>query len=269
MEVIAENYGKSTGGIVDVMGGGSGNGIRNALEGTTDIGMSSRELNDDEKQSLDGRFFVVAKDGIALIVHPDNPVSELTLEEIRKIYMREITNWSELTCPAGHPGPDRQIHVVTREEGSGTRGAFEELVMNKERIHSRTIVLNTNGGVRQFVTGNQNAIGYVSMNLAQPPSDDESDNQRNRMAPVQGVGIIEENENGDMTATPPTFARLADGSYDLYRPFVFITSVDLYDLSADAKNFLAYLYSDEAQTELANRGLVPYKDERILAVLGV
>jgi phosphate transport system substrate-binding protein len=252
IEVIAENY---KGGIVDVMGGGSGRGIQAATANEVEIGMSSRALKDEEKEQLEGRYFDIAKDGLALIVHRENPVKDLTLEEIRSIYTREITNWNQLTCPDGKPGPDRKIHVVSREEGSGTRGAFEELVMDGEMIHLRTIVLNTNGGIRQFVAGNRNAIGFVSLGLAQ----EQDENTRNRLEPVQGVSIA---------GVEPTFERLFDGTYLLYRPFVFITGSELTNLPQGVQGFLKYLLSEEGQTELTNRGLVPVKDPKLVAVLG-
>jgi phosphate transport system substrate-binding protein len=288
IEVLAENY---TDGVVDVMGGGSGRGIQVAKEGTADIGMSSRALKDDEKEELPGRYFDIAKDGIALIVHPNNPVKDLTLEQIRDIYTGKITDWSELCGDTdwrdlGYRHTD--IHVVTREEGSGTRGAFEELVMSwevkldvwecvdedcdaegcnnpnhemkqrsekfSEMIDLRTIVLNTNGGIRQFVTGNPNAIGFVSLGLAQP----QDPNARNALPPVQGVSIA---------GVAPTEANLFNGAYQLYRPFVFIAGTELSNLSKEARDFLSYLLSDEGQNELTNRGLVPVRDERIVSVL--
>jgi phosphate transport system substrate-binding protein len=127
-EILAEEYAKGyPGHSVDVQGGGSSAGIRAALSGTSDIGMSSRRLTGEEQQMWN---IEIARDGLVLITHPRNPLSNLTLEQARGIYTGEITNWSEIG------GNDSRIHVVAREEGSGTRGAFEEMVMDGERTQT-------------------------------------------------------------------------------------------------------------------------------------
>ena len=141
---------------VDVQGGGSSAGITAADTGTADIGMSSRALKDSET----GYWVIeIAKDGLAVIVNASNPVTDLSLEQVRAVYTNEITDWGELG------GADAKIHVITREEGSGTRGAFEELVMDGSYITPRAIVQDSNGAVRQLVTGDPNAIGFISLGL--------------------------------------------------------------------------------------------------------
>ncbi|MDR2569183.1 MAG: substrate-binding domain-containing protein, partial [Oscillospiraceae bacterium] len=105
--------------LIDVQGGGSSAGIQAVESNTAQIGMSSRNLKETEEYLW---RIEITKDGLAIIVNPENPVTSLTLEEIRGIYAAEYTNWSELG------GPDARIHIITREEGSGTRSAFEELV---------------------------------------------------------------------------------------------------------------------------------------------
>jgi len=293
IEVLAEDYEKwehYKSGAVDVQGGGSSTGIRAATDGNADIGMSSRKLNDEESEALGGRYFEIAKDGLGLIIHDDNPVKGLTLEQIRLIYMREITNWKEVG------GLDKEIHVVTREEGSGTRGAFEELVMewetifedefecaeddcetedcsdseheqknkkekHSEAIHRRTIVLNTNGAVRQFVSGNPNAIGYVSLGLVPQEKDDNTTEEDDGNAEtVRGLYIDE---------IAPTVDNVFNGSYQLYRPFVFVTGIDMSDLSQDVCRFLSFLFSLEGQEILTQRGLVPVPiaDKNLLNIL--
>jgi ABC-type phosphate transport system substrate-binding protein len=139
------------------------------------------------------------------------------------------------------------------------------VVRRTDHIHNRTIVLNTNGGIRQFVTGNPNAVGYVSLSLAQ------EDAGGGNLPPVQGVHIDfgDKNENGEpIGAVAPTKENMFGESYRLYRPFVFISGEALNDLSQDVRGFLKYLISDEGQSELSNRGLVPVIDEKIVSVLG-
>src|SRR4030043_63067 len=121
---------------VNVQGGGSSAGIQACKSGVCQIGMSSRELKGDEKDLTE---IVVARDGLAVIVHPSHPVRGVKLAEVKQIFSGDLTNWK----PLG--GADRQITVVTREEGSGTRGAFQELVMGKTRIFRGAITEDSNG----------------------------------------------------------------------------------------------------------------------------
>ena len=121
---------------INVQGGGSSGGIMAVKEGTAQIGMSSRELKDDEKDLIE---ITVAYDGLAIIVHPANPIDNLSLEQVRSIFAGQITNWKVLN------GNDKAITVVVREEGSGTRGAFQEMVMGSRRI--------------------SNSIGFISLGL--------------------------------------------------------------------------------------------------------
>jgi len=120
MEMLAVEYMQQTGKIVQVGGGGSSAGISNVGSGVSNIGMSSRNLSADEEASF--QVYEIARDGLAIIVHPDNPVSDLSIQQIRDIYAERITDWAEF---GGNPG---NITLVTRENGSGTRDAFEELV---------------------------------------------------------------------------------------------------------------------------------------------
>ncbi|MEG3067618.1 MAG: phosphate ABC transporter substrate-binding protein [Syntrophaceticus schinkii] len=128
---------------INVAGGGSSAGIKAVREGTADIGASSRELERDEKNGL--MVIPIAIDGIALVVNPENRVNNLTLEQVRRIYAGEITNWKEVG------GKEGVINAFTREEGSGTRGAFEDLVMKDSHISSRVGVQNATGSLRTAV----------------------------------------------------------------------------------------------------------------------
>ncbi|MCU0244323.1 MAG: phosphate ABC transporter substrate-binding protein, partial [Acidobacteria bacterium] len=141
---------------VNVQGGGSSAGIQACKSGACQIGMSSRDLKGDEKDLVE---IVVARDGLALIVHPSNPVRGAKLAEIKQIFAGDLRNWKLLG------GPDRSITVVTREEGSGTRGAFQELVMGKTRIFKGAITEDSNGTVREIVAHDPYAIGFISLGL--------------------------------------------------------------------------------------------------------
>ena len=221
-EVLAENYAilfpdRS----VDIQGGGSSTGIRAAQSGTADIGMSSRGLTGEELEMWN---IVIARDGLAIIVHPNNPVDGLTQEQVRRIYTGAITNWREVG------GNDNKIHVITREEGSGTRGAFEDMLMEDSFITSRAIVQNTNGSVRQLVSNDVNSIGFLSLGLA--------DNTVKALA----LGNVE-----------PTWENVLHGRYTLYRPFYFVSAEDPVDY---IKEFIDFTMSDEGQQLLMLEGLV-------------
>ena len=133
---------------------GSGAGIQAASEGRCDIGLSSRDLKDDEKQTLTQT--VVAIDGIAIIVNPQNKIEDLTVEQIGKIYTGEITNWKEVG------GEDHPIVLIGREAASGTRDGFESITKTKDKC-KYTQELTSTGDVIQTVSGNENAIGYASL----------------------------------------------------------------------------------------------------------
>ena len=310
-EVLAAEYEHLfTEGKVDVQGGGSTTGITSAMKGISDIGMSSRAMKGDE---LELHFVTIAQDGLALVVHPDNPVKDLTLEQVRAVYMREITRWSEFGDEYDFsflPKND-DIHVVTREEGSGSRGAFEELVMSwktketvtvpdfdvqvpvcnnceetlvvdvsededeetqeldekcecggtfeyrtitisgktttydkshSEEIHGKTIALNTNGAIRQFVAENPNAIGYISLGTVVIL--DSNGNPDTSMPPVTGVAI-----NG----VEPSLDNVNNGTYKLFRPFIFVIAEDP---SPSTIAFIDFVFSDDGQEMLTKKGLV-------------
>ena len=141
---------------VNVQGGGSSAGIQACKSGACQIGMSSRELKGDEQDLVE---IVVARDGLAIIVHPSNPVRGAKVAEIKQIFAGDLRNWRFLG------GPDRSITVVTREEGSGTRGAFQELVMGKTRIFKGAITEDSNGTVREIVAHDPHSIGFISLGL--------------------------------------------------------------------------------------------------------
>jgi len=213
---------KNTSCVVNVQGGGSSAGIQAARSGAADIGMSSRPLKPEEKDLLE---IEVARDGLAVIVHPRNPVESLTLEEIRAVFDGSVRNWSLL---GGRRGA---IHIVTREEGSGTRGAFQELVMKEARIYRGAIVQDSNGTVREIVAGDPNAVGYISLGLV----DDSVKALR-----LNGVEATEET--------------IENHEYPLVRPFLFVASDEP---RGRARDFIDFILSPEGQEIIQREGLLP------------
>lgn len=222
-EVLAEEYMiLNPGTEIDIQGGGSSAGITAATNGTSDIGMSSRELKDKEKglNSIE-----IAKDGLVVIVNPKNPIHDLTLDQVRDIYSASITEWNKLG------GTDSKIHVITREEGSGTRSAFEELVMGDSEITPKAIVQDSNGAVRLLVADDPNSIGFISM------------------------GIVDETVKAlSLEGVTATRESILDGSYTLSRPFLFVT---LNEPTGQTKHFIDFVLSEEGQKLLSHEGLVP------------
>jgi len=221
-EILAEEYALlHPDQAIDIQGGGSSAGIAAAESGTADIGMSSRSLKEKEQ----GLWFVeIAKDGLAIITHPQNPVSYLTMEQIRNIYIAAVTDWSEL---GGNKG---RIHVITREEGSGTRSAFEELVMDVNMTTPKAIVQDSNGAVKQLVADDPNAIGFISLGLV---------DHTVKAVHIDGVAASLEN--------------VKNGSYGLYRPFYFVTGDQPDGLS---QRFIDFTLSEEGQRMLTKEGLI-------------
>jgi len=209
---------------VNVQGGGSSAGIQATKSGACDIGMSSRELKGDEKVLNE---IVVARDGLAIIVHPANPVRGLKIAEVKQIFAGDLLQWK----PLG--GPDRPITVVTREEGSGTRGAFQELVMGKTRIYRGAITEDSNGTVREIVAHDPAAIGFISLGLV---------NDQVRALALDGVEA--------------TDANIRAKSYLLVRPFLFLTRQAPAGLS---RQFIDFVLSDEGQALVAKEGLLPIR----------
>lgn len=207
---------------VNVQGGGSSAGIQAAKSGAADIGMSSRELKDDEKDLLE---IVVARDGLAIIVHPENPVGGLSLVQVQNIFAGNIRSWKFVG------GPDREIHVVTREEGSGTRGAFQEMVMGKSRLFPRAIVQDSNGTVREIVANDPASIGYISLGLV---------NKRVKAVCLEGV--------------EPSFEHIVEKKYTLVRPFLFVTNGPP---KPAAREFINFVLSREGQELIRREGLIP------------
>ena len=203
---------------------GSGSGIQAVSEGRCDIGLSSRALKDDEKATLTET--VVALDGIAMIVNPENPVSDLTVEQIADIYTGKITNWSEVG------GNDAAIVLIGREAGSGTRDGFESITGTKDACQYRQELTST-GDVITTVSQNPDAIGYASLAALKDTV---------KALTVGGVA--------------PSEDTVKDGSYVIQRPFVLVTKTGE-TLSANAQKFFDFALSAEAAQYITSAGAVP------------
>ena len=222
-ELLAEEYmSKHPEFHIYVQGGGSTAGIEAAISGAANIGMSSRNLIDREKELY---AIAIAKDAIAVILHPSSPIENLPLDKIREVFSGKIVNWKELG------GPDHPIDVVTREEGSGTRESFQKFVMGKEDISLGALVQDSNGAVRQVISSDPNAIGYISLGLV-------SDQ-------VKALSI---------SGVQPNLANVNNGKYTLVRPFLFVF---IGEPTGEAKSFLEFVLSPAAQKLLLKEGLVP------------
>lgn len=217
--------GKNPDATIDIQGGGSGVGIKSAVDGVVDIGMSSRDLKPEEKTLKE---FKIAVDGIAVIVNPANEVTNLTMEQIFKIYTGEITDWKDVGGKAG------KITVVTREEGSGTRGAFVELagilVDDVDKTIANAITQGSTGAVMTTVAGDPNAIGYASFGSTKDKTDI-------KLVNVDGKECTEDN--------------IYSGEYKISRPFLMLTQAEPTGL---AKSFLDYILSPEGQDIVGENG---------------
>ena len=206
---------------------GSGSGITAVANDRCDIGLSSRKLKDKEKES--GLVeTVLAYDGIAMVVHPNSPVSGLKVEDIAKIYKGEIKNWKEVG------GKDAEIVCIGREAGSGTRDGFESITKTKDKCKYRQELTST-GDVIATVASNPNAIGYASLSAVKKT--------------VKAVSV-----NG----VQPSEKTVKDGSYVVQRPFVLVTKKDK-KLSQPAQLFFDYATSEKVRDLISKAGVVAAK----------
>ena len=228
MAVLTEVFEKENPGVtINYTGSGSGAGIEGATSGTCDIGLSSRAIKDEEK-SAGAVENIVALDGVAVVINPANGVEDLTVEQIAQIFTGEITNWSEVG------GTDGEIAVFGREAGSGTRGAFEEIV-GVEDACKYTNEYSSTGDVIGNVASNPNAIGYASLSAV----DDTV-----KAVKVNGVA--------------PSEDTVKDGTYEIQRPFVMVTKEGA-ELSEAAQAFLEFAMSADVADYIAAAGAVSPK----------
>jgi phosphate transport system substrate-binding protein len=209
---------------VNVQGGGSSQGIEAVRTGVSDIGASSRELASEEKGFHE---HLIAKDGVVIVVHPSNPVNDLSLKELKDIFSSRIDNWQEVG------GADREIVLVSREAGSGTRDGFETLAMDGETVSDRALIANSTGAIRMIVAGDRNAIGYISLAVLDKT-----------VKPLRIDGV------------KPTAENILNGRYSISRPFIYLTREEPVGL---AKEFIDFVLSDYGQKILEDEGVVKAK----------
>jgi phosphate transport system substrate-binding protein len=225
-EMLAQGYQKKyPDRSVEVQGGGSSLGLSSAASGLADIGMCSRALSPEEAKQFNE--IMIARDGLAVVVHPTNPVTDLSADQIRKLFTGQISNWQEVG------GPDLAVRVITREEGSGTRESFSNLVMKGDKISIKALVQESNGTVKKLVQTDAQAVGYMSLGLV-----------------LMGKEVKPVNIDG----VTGSVANVLGGTYRFSRPFLFLTKGKP---SPAAQQFIDYVLSPEGQKILADEGLIP------------
>ncbi len=221
---LSEAYQEKTGIKVTYNPTGSGSGIQAVQENRCDIGLSSRDLKDEEKEKLNGT--VIAYDGIAVIVNPENPVEDMSVEQIAQIYTGEIDNWQEVG------GEDSPIVCIGREAASGTRDGFESVTGTADKCKYAQELTST-GDVIQTVASNPNAIGYASL-----------------------ASVGDSVKTVSVNSVTPSEETILSGDYSVQRGFFLVTSKDR-NLSEQAQNFYDFCISNEADDLIRKAGAVP------------
>ena len=226
VEILGEDFTAKNEGIsVEVQQIGSSAGIKNAIEGTSQIGMASRDLKDEEKAS-GLKETQIAIDGIAVITNKNNEVKDLTLEQVKDIYTGKITNWKEVG------GKDAPIVVVSREDGSGTRDGFQENVgFESEELTKDAQISDGSGNIKSIVEGNENSIGYISFGYV--------DDQVNSLT-IDGVELTVEN--------------VKENKYAIARPFLLVNKED--KISEEGTKFIEFILSEEGQKIVEDKGFI-------------
>ncbi|MBU1750078.1 MAG: phosphate ABC transporter substrate-binding protein [Chloroflexi bacterium] len=214
---------------INVSGGGSSVGVKSAGQGTVDVGMASREVKDSEKTEYPNiKIYVIARDGIAIVTHPDVAVQGLTTDQVRDIFAGTITNLQDVG------GPDKAIIVVSREEGSGTRGAFEELVMGQDAVITEKAILQpSNGAVRTTVSTTPDSVGFLSFGYLDSSV---------KALPIDGVEATE--------------ANAASGTYPVVRPLNMLT---LGEPAGAVKAWLDFILGPAGQNMVGEEGYIKVK----------
>jgi len=232
-KAFAEYFmGANPGVNITVSESGSGNGAKGLLNGNCDIGAMSRPMKDTEFKACADRgvmpvAHVVALDGLPVLVHPSNPVQDLTLEQIRRIYLGEITNWKDVG------GADASIVFISRDTNSGTYETFEGLVMNKQKIHESCEYVGSNGAVRQRVQSTPNAIGYA------------------------GLGFVDKTVKAvKVNGIYPSQETVQTGEYPIARP-LFLYTNGYPKLGSPVYRFVTIHLSEDGQEMVEEIGFVP------------
>ena len=224
---------------ISVTGGGSGTGIAAILNGTTDICIASRSIKADEvtlakEKGLSPYEIVISRDGIAVVVNPENPIDELTIEQIGKIYTGVYTNWSDLG------GPDQDIVILSRESSSGTYVFFQGHVMKKKDYSPDAMLMPSTSAIIQSVTQDKWAIGYVGLGYGVQAGDK-----------VKMLAVM---NDADSPAVVPSVATVQDATYGIARPLHFYTNGVPSGL---VKDFVDFVLSDAGQAIVLETGYVP------------
>ncbi|MFB5088388.1 phosphate ABC transporter substrate-binding protein [Psychrobacillus sp. PGGUH221] len=227
-EKLAAKYTEEDNTNIEINQIGSSAGITNAISGVSEIGMSSRDLKEEEKANGLNEV-VIAYDGIVVVTHPSNKVKDLTMEQIKQIFTGEVTNWNELG------GNDMEIVVVSREDGSGSRDAFQEIVdySSGELVRS-AIIASGNGNIKTTVANNKHAVGFISFEYI-----DES------ISTIDVSGVEANAEN------------VLQGKYSLSRPFLFVYKEG--QLTDAGQRFIDFILSEDGQLIAAEAGAIPVK----------
>lgn len=224
MEVLAEAYQKNNDVKIEIQQVGSSAGIKNTVDGTSNLGMSSRDLKDEEAQSLDETQ--IAIDGIAVVTNTANKVKDLTTAQVKDIFTGKITNWKEVG------GEDAPIVVISREEGSGTRDGFQDILgFESEELTKDATICDGSGNVKSTVEGNENAIAYISFGYLGDTLNDLK---------IDGVEANDDN--------------VVAGKYPISRPFLVVNKKDA--ISDEAKGFVDFIMSEDGQNIIAEEGFI-------------
>lgn len=225
-EKLAMKYEEQVDVNIEINQIGSSAGIANAISGVSEIGMSSRDLKDEEiAEGVEP--VTIAYDGIVVVTHPSNKVKDITMEQVKQIFTGEVTNWKELG------GEDMEIVVVSREDGSGSRDAFQEIVdYSSGELIRNAIIASGNGNIKTTVATNKHAIGFISF---------EYIDETISTLKIDGV--------------EPTAQNVLDEKYALSRPFLFVHTED--GLTESGKAFIDYIFTKEAQEIVAEAGAIP------------
>ncbi|MCJ7739921.1 phosphate ABC transporter substrate-binding protein [Candidatus Microgenomates bacterium] len=224
-EKLAEHYMKTNKDItVDVQGGGSAVGIMVATEGIVDIGMADMLSLPKETDSLEK--VVVARDGIAIIVNLGNPLTNLTLNDLTQVFSGKVKEWKEIGVNLSG-----QIRVISREEGSGTRKSFDQLILKSARLTTDAMFQDSNGTIREAVKSDPNSIGYISIGFLD-----------STVKAISVNGIVASNENVILD------------TYKISRPVYFLFKQNP---TPETKNFIQFILGKEAQKIIAADGLIP------------
>lgn len=226
---------------ISVAGGGSGTGIAAMTNGTTDIAAASREMKTKEKDILEQKGLmpvehIVARDGIAVIVHPDNPIMQLTMSQIKDIFTGKVSNWKELG------GDDIEIVTLTRDSASGTYAFFQEFVLDKEDYRKDARKMTSNTNIVTECAQNPNSIGYVGLAYASDAAG--------------AVKPLEVAASKESSFVAPSFETVASGDYLISRTLLLYV---LDDASDYIQSYIDYIFSEDGQAIVAESGYIPVK----------